>query len=323
MAIGSGIGGSFGIKKETTHGTGVTVDRWFPGASFGIQPVIELTPVDGIAAGRQAMVEQVATKRSGTGQWVGQVPTSKFGPILQGLFGVTPTPAQQAATAAYLQAYTTPVDTLGFSYTAQVGVPMASGTVNPYTGTGGKIVAAEFSSDVSGVLNATVDFTFQNVVDSVALASPTYAASSVMSTLAVKLGTFNGEAAITGVRAASVKIERTTGEMAGAIGAQPEGPSLGTVVSGTLETDFVNETYFNDRYLATSTTSLVLDWTGSLIASTYYNQLKITCPKVYFGQAVPVIDGPNVVGMSVPFTAALDTTNGLVLASYMSVDTTL
>lgn len=330
MVIGSGLGGSIGLKKETTFGTGVTVDRWLPAASFGVQAVIEQTPVDGIAAGRLAAVEQIITKRRGTGQLVCQVPTNKFGAILQGTWGVTPTPTQQAATTAYLQTYTTLADNYGFSYTVQAGAPLAGGTMAQFTGTGGKILALELSSDISGVLNATVDFDFQNVVDATVYASPTQVASSVLGGsggaaggCVVKLGTYSSEAAITGVRGISVKIERTTGELAGAVGAQPEGPSLGAVVSGTIETDWVNKTYFNDRYLAGTPTSLVVDWYGSLIASTYYNQVGVTCPKVYFGQSSPVVDGPNVIGVSVPFTAALDTTNGLALARYQSTDTAL
>ena len=269
MAYGSGLGASFGLKKEGVFGTGVTVDRWLPGESFYIKPEITTEPVWGLAAGRLAPTDEVVTGTKGVGQWVGQVPTTKFGPILQGLFGVTPTPTQQAATAAYLQAYTTPADNYGFSYTCQAGAPITTGTVNPYTGTGGKITAVEFSSQINTPLKATVDFNFQNVVDSTALTSPSYVASSVLNKLTVKLGTFNSEAAVTGISAASVKIERPMDtERPGYPGAYPEPISNDTVkITGTLEAQFTDETYFNDRFIGHTSTALVLEWMRAMFSS--------------------------------------------------------
>jgi hypothetical protein len=67
----------------------------------------------------------------------------------------------------------------------------------------------------------------------------------------------------------------------------------------------------------------VLEWTGPLIASTFFNTVRVRCPKVFFRDAVPGIDGPDVVKGSVAFESFLDTTNGLVLLDVISTDTTL
>ena len=325
MAVGSGIGASFGIKDESTFGTYVAVDRWWPGGSFFIKPEITTASVEGLAAGRMGDPDEVVVGKKGVGQWQGQVPTVKFGTAFKHLFATTPTPAQQAATAAYLQAYTL-ADNFGRSVCAQAGVPLATGTVQPYTGTGGKITAIELSSEVNTPLMATIDFNFQNVVDSQALAAPSYVANSVLNALVVKLGTYASEAAVTGIRSASVKLEREMDtQRPGLPGAYPEPIMVGQgfKVTGTIAPDFVAKADFADRFLAGTSTALVLEWTGPLIASTYYHQITITCPKVRFRDAVPGVDGPEIIKGSVAFDAFVDATNGLVLGSIMSTDTTI
>ena len=326
MAIGSGLGASFGISAESTYGTYVAPARWWPGTQFFVKPEIAKTPVQGLAAGRLGPgIDEVITGKSGTGQWQGQIPTNKFGLLASNLMGTAPTPAQQAATIAYLQAYTV-ADNFGKYLTAQVGEPLTSGTVVPYTGTGGKVTSLELASDVNGVLTGTVDMAFQNVVDTQSLSAPSYTAYGVHNSLVVKLGTFNSEAAITGVRSASVKLEREMDtDRPGLPGAYPE-PIMtgqGFKVSGTINPDFVAKADFADRFLAGTSAALVLEWTGTLIASTYYNMVRVRCPKVYFRDAVPGVDGPDVVKGSVAFEAFFDVTNGKGSVEYMSTDTTV
>lgn len=326
MAIGSGLGASWGMKKETTYVTGVTVDRWIPFTSAVIKPEITREPLVGMAAGRVAPVDALVTGRRGTGTLACQVPSTKFGAILQQIFGSTPTPTQQAATTAYLQAYTLTADLLGMSFTAQVGAPLTTGTANPYTGTGGKVVSAEFSGDTNGICSASLDMAFQQVVDSTALASPSYVAYTGLNRLAVKIGSYGSEAAITGIRNASIRIERPQDvERPGTPGAYPEPIANDFVaVSGTLTADFVDETYFNDKVLTEASTSLVIEWTNdTVIASTYYPTLRFKVPKVRFLEPVPEVGGPEILSASVAFTGYLDTTNGLVACDYISTDTAI
>ena len=325
MAIGSGLGASFGIVDESVYGTYVAPTRWYPFTSANIVPVLDVTPVDGLAAGRFGSIDEVITGRKGTGTLASQVRTNKWGTVFKHLTGTTATPTQQAATAAYLHAFTL-ADNFGKSLTCQEGVPLTSGTVVPYTGTGGKVTSLELSSDVNGVLKGAMEFWFQNVVDSVGLAAPSYTSYTVLNSLAVKLGTFNSEAAITGVRSAAVKLEREMDTARpGLPGAYPEPIMIGQgfKVTGTINPDFVAKADFADRFLAGTSTALVLEWTGPLIASTYYYTVRVRCPKVFFRDAIPGVDGPEVVKGSVAFESFLDTTNGLVLLDVISTDTTL
>lgn len=333
MSVGSGIAASFGIVDETVFGTAVAVNRWLPGTQFFVRPDIGTEPITGLAAGRMGYPGEVVVSKRGTGQWQGQVPTVKWSLFLKHLMGTAPAPAQQGGTAAYKHAYTL-ADNFGKSFTAQVGVPLTTGTVQPYTGTGGKVTAIELSSDVNTPLTATVDMVFQNVVDSIALAAPSYVANGVLGGgqgpagqgLTVSLGTFGAEAAVSGIRSASVKLERMLdNERPGAVGAGPEPIMIGEgfKVSGTLAPDFQSKADFADRFIANTGGSLVLNWQGALIASTYYYGLKVTCPMVRFRDAVPGVDGPDIVKGSVAFDAFTDATNGLVLVDYTTTDTTI
>jgi hypothetical protein len=67
-----------------------------------------------------------------------------MGLMLKHIFGGAVTPAQQAATIAYLQTHTL-VDNIGRFFSGQAQVPQTDGTVKGFTGRGGKITSAEFT----------------------------------------------------------------------------------------------------------------------------------------------------------------------------------
>lgn len=320
MAFGSGLGSSFGLVDESTYGTYVAPTRWLRHTSGNIKPEISREPIWGLAAGQVAATTAVVTGRRATGQWAGQVPSTKFGLVLKHLMGTAPTPVQQAATVAYLASFGAIADNYGKSFTAQLGVPLTTGTVQSYTGTGGKVTAAEFSSDLNGVLTSTVDMAFQNIVDSQTLAAPSYVAATGLNRLAVKLGTYNSEALIGGVQSASIRIERPMDlERPGAPGAYPEPIANGLIaVTGSITAHFTDKSYFSDRVLTEGQTALVLEWTNdTVIASTYYPMLRFRCPIIKFTDPIPEVSGPEVVTATVGFEAYLDTTNGLVSADYL------
>jgi hypothetical protein len=71
------------------------------------------------------------------GPLAGEVPTTGFGYLLNGLHGNTVTPVQQAATTAYLQTHTLSSPPTSKSYSIQVQMPpVTSSTLVPidYTG---------------------------------------------------------------------------------------------------------------------------------------------------------------------------------------------
>lgn len=330
MAIGSGLGSSVGVVAETTYGTYVAPSRFFAARSFNVKKMQTTAPISGVAAGRPASPDEVVTTTAASGQLQTDVLRKDFGLLLAHLMGSSSTPVQQAATTAYLQTHVL-ADNFGKSLTLQGGFPNAAGTVVPKTATGCKITQAEFSCGVDGLVQATFDFDAKSYTEAQSLAAPSYTASNMpfhFGEMSVKLGTYASEASVTGVRTANLTISRPqdVGRFyAGTLGTKAE-PVWNefAVVSGTLEVDNVTPADFHDRFVNHTSTSMILEWVGSTaIASTYYPTLRFTMPKVYFGDGLFEVSGPEVLKGSIPFTAFYDTTNGLVSASYMSTDTAI
>lgn len=329
MAYGSGLGASVGLVAESVFGTYVPPTRHFPAKSFNVKKVQNVLPVSGIAAGRTAEPDEVVTTTAATGQLQADVLRKDFGLLLAHLMGSTATPVQQAATAAYLLTCTVG-DNYGRSLTLQGGFPNAAGTVVPKTATGCKITQAQFSCSVNGALEATFDFDAKSYTEAQALAAVAYTANNItpfhFGEMGIRLGTFNSEATVQGVRAVNLTIARPqdTERFYGGNGGTKSEPIMNGMlgVSGTLEVDHVTVADFNDRFVNHTSTSMVLEWVGTTaIASTYYPTVSFQMPKVYFGDGFGEVSGPEIVKASIPFTARLDLTNGQLIAKYMSTDT--
>jgi hypothetical protein len=212
----------------------------------------------------------------------------------------------------------------------QAGVPDLGGTVRPYTFLGSKITAIEFACGIDQNLTATVTVDSREVVEDETLAAPSYATGVNVFHFAqgaVKLGTYGAEASVSGVRSMRLRIERpqrTDRFYFGGAGLKSE-PILNdyAVVSGTIDADFTDKTIFADRFAADSSTSLVWEFVGPNIESTYDETFRITVPMIFFDSDTPVINGPDVVTGPYNFTAAYDGTNAPATIAYISTDTTL
>lgn len=328
MAIGSGLGGQLGIAAETTYGTFVAPTK-FP--EFSKESLVEKKTTAtsaGIAAGRllPLSTRRVVTQREAAGNIELEVPNKSFGIILQTLMGTTVTPVQQGATAAYLQTHTL-ADVAGKSLTIQKGVPLTTGTVTDKSFVGCKIISAEFSVEVGGMLMCTLEIDGKQCDESQTLAVASYPTMSPFhfGQLAVKTGAFGAEAALDGIRKVSVKIERPqdVGRFyAGQSGLKKEPISNGLVkISGSLETDYVS-TALDDLHTSDAATSCVVELVGPLIASTFFETFRITLPAIKLDDAPPSIEGFEVIKPTFNFTGFYDGTNQPKI-EYISTDVTL
>lgn len=329
MAIGSGLGASFGIAAESTYGTGVPVTRWFPGDSFSIEKQQDFQPVSGVAAGRMAPPDDVATREWATGKWNGQVTRTKFGLLLAQLTGSSTTPVQQGATAAYLQTHVWG-DDFGKSLTAQIGMPNTAGTVNARAGFGGKINSAEFSCELGGNLMLGAEFDFRKYDEAQAFAAPSYPAGELPFTFAqsaLKLGTFGSEAVVQGVRKVGITFARgrdTERFYAGNAGLKSE-PIYNAMsgITGSLDVDLVTKADFHDRWVGNTATSLVWEFVGPIIASTFAYTFRITLPRVKFKAGIDEVSGPDVNKGSIPIEVFQDPTNGFAKFELITTDVTI
>ncbi len=152
MAIGSGLGASFGAAPEVTYGTYVAPTKHYefsPSSGEDLKKQQTFVQGGGLAAGTLAQrgTRRAMTAESGAGSITMDVPNKSFGLLLQALMGTTVTPVQQGATTAYLQTHAL-ADNFGKNLTLQKGVPQTDGVVKPYTFLGSKVTGAEFSCGV-------------------------------------------------------------------------------------------------------------------------------------------------------------------------------
>ncbi|MEU1122129.1 phage tail tube protein [Streptomyces sp. NPDC005899] len=328
MAIGSGLGAQVGIAAETTYGTFVAPAKFIEFTKESLQLKKTTAQSAGIAAGRLVPLSsrRVVTQRQASGSLEMEVTNKAMGVLLQSLMGTTVTPAQQAATSAYLQTHIL-ADTAGKSLTIQKGVPLTTGVVTRKNFLGCKVISAEFSCEVGGMLTASFEIDSKDVEETSVLASASYPAMAPFhfGQMSLKTGVYASEVARNGVRKVSIKIERpqaTERFYAGAAGLKAEPIANDQVkITGSIEMDYV-DTILDDLHTSDAATALVWDFTGPLIAATHFERFTIKLPAIRFDDAPPTVEGFDVVKPTLSFTGLYDGTNPTVI-EYMSTDITL
>ncbi|CBG71869.1 conserved hypothetical protein [Streptomyces scabiei 87.22] len=315
MAIGSGLGAQLGIAAETTYGTFVAPTKFieFSKESLALKKTTALS--SGIAAGRLLglSARRVLTRQEVQGNVDFEVTNKGMGIPHQALMGTTVTPVQQGVTTAYLQTHTL-ASVAGKSLTIQKGVPLTSGTVTDKSFVGCKVTSAEFACAVGEMLTCSMEFDGKNSDESQTLATASYPSMTPFhfGQMSLKTGTFGTETALDGIRKVSCKIERPQDVerfYAGQAGLKKEPIENDLVkISGTLETDYVS-TALDDLHTSDGATSMVWEFVGPLIASTFYETWRLTLPAIRLDEGPPVVDGFGVVKPSFNFVSLYDGTN--------------
>jgi len=326
MAIGSGLGAQLGIVAESTYGTFVAPTRFIEFTKESLALKKTTAQSAGIAAGRllPLSARRVLTRREVQGSIDLEVTNKSMGLLLQALMGTTVTPVQQGATTAYLQTHTL-ASIAGKSLTIQKGVPLTTGTVTDKSFLGCKVTSGEFSCEVGGMLMGTFEIDGKDCDEAQTLATASYPSMSPFhfGQMAVKTGTFGAETALDGIRKMSCKIERPQDVerfYAGQAGLKKEPIENDQVkISGTIETDYVATT-LDDLHTSDGATSLVWEFVGPIIASTFAETFRVTLPAIRLDEGPPVVDGFGVVKPTFNYVGLYDGTNQPKI-EYMSVDT--
>jgi Phage tail tube protein len=328
VAIGSGLGAQLGIAAESTYGTFVAPTKFIEFTKESLAFKKTTAQSAGIAAGRLLALSsrRVVTRKEVTGSIDLEIANKGMGLLVQALMGTTVTPVQQGVTTAYLQTHTL-ADTAGKSLTIQKGVPLTTGTVTDKSFLGCKVTSGEFSCGVGEMLAGSFEFDGKDCDETQTLAAASYSNMSPFhfGQMALKTGTFGAETALDGIRKVSCKIERpqdTDRFYANQSALKKEPISNDQVkISGSLETDYVATT-LDDLHTSDAATSLVWEFIGPLIASTYYETFRITLPAVKLDEGPPMVDGFGVVKPTFNFTGLYDSTNQPKI-EIISTDTTL
>lgn len=331
MAIGSGLASSIGIAAESTYGTYVAPTRHHEFSKESLTKKKNAIQGGGLAAGRlqQLGSRRVVSTVAGDGSVDMEVTNTKMGLLLSHLAGSSSI-TQEGATTAWTQTHTA-ADNVGKYLTVQKGVPLTTGTVQPYSFLGGKITAAEFTCGVTTMLTSSWDFDFQDVTEAQSLAAPSYPSNSPFhgGQMVVKLGTFGSEASVDGITKITVKIERP--QQTDRYYASGTSPALKAEplindylkVTGSFEQDFVNKTSIADLFASDDSTALVVEWVGPVIEGAFNEAFRIKVPMIFVDTETPNVEGPDVVNAKYSFTGQYDGTNAPFIIEYTSTDTAI
>ncbi|WP_404974892.1 phage tail tube protein [[Kitasatospora] papulosa] len=328
MAIGSGLGAQLSIGAETTYGTYAAPSKHLEFNKADLKLAKTTAQSAGIAAGRFLALSsrRVVTQRQASGSVELEVTNKGMGLLLQALMGTTVTPVQQGAGPAYLQTHTL-ADSFGKSLVMQLGIPLTTGAVTDKTFLGCKVISAEFSCEVGGMLVATFEIDSKDCDETQTLVAASYSnmAPYHFGQMALKTGVFASEAARDGIRKVSVKFERPQAVerfYAGQAGLKKEPIANDQVkITGSIEMDYV-DTIFDDLHTSDAATSLIWEFVGPNIASTYFETFRVKLPAIRFDDAPPTVEGFDVVKPTLSFTGLYDGTNQPAI-EYISTDITL
>lgn len=331
MGLPSGLGSSFGFATEVTYGTYVEPTKWIECSQPQLRKTKNTVQGGAMTAGgygRRGSMRNVTTKAGG-GTINTEVFSKRMGLLLNALMGGTVTPVQNGATTAYTQTHSLG-DPTGKYLTMQVGVPDLGGTARPYTFLGSKITAMEFSCGIDENLTVAITVDSRDVTEAETLAAPSYATGVNVfhfGQAALKLGTYDSEAAIQGVRRVTLRIERPSRVDRFYMGNSglKSNPVINDYVniSGTIDWDYITKADIADRFAADTSTALDWVFTGPEIDTGEEELFRIRCPQIFFDTDTPVVDGPDIVTGSYNFVARDDGTNGIGQIIYVSADTAL
>jgi hypothetical protein len=335
MALASGLGSQLGLKKETTWGTAVTVDKFYEFDSDSLNLAQSYQDSVGLKAGRtiQPSGRMVQTTRGVAGDTPMQVPTKLFGTILDLMHGATVAPVQQGATAAYLQTHPIGTTQPNKSATIQINKPDTGGTDHAFTYPGAVLTSVAFACDAGGVLTVTLTWdakdetTPSTTPSGAALASASYA-SGVTSWVGTGTGVVLN---VNGSPYGSAKSWSLTWTQpyytdryymgSGGLKGKPI-PNGFATLNGTVAGDWDAETLYL-LYRSGAIIDIFADFQGATIASTFKEQIKFDCTSVQLRGDSPNVGGPDVLSQSINFMGGDNGSVAPLTILYESTDVTL
>jgi hypothetical protein len=323
MASGNDMRWGISIP-ETTYGTRVAPTRFFGlnSEDVGYEFNRYFSPV--LGTGRWAR-PSIVTTSAGTGSITGDVPTTGFGWLLNGLHNNTVTPTIQGAGPAMLQTHTldTPV---ARSYTIQVQVPpVNTSTLLPNDLYGCVFGGVTFSWDPGEVLRFELPIIARELNTAQTLA--TYTPPAAYNLLSFK----GGQILVGGTPEANVV---GGGNMAIAYNLRDDAFALGSsglmakpvetdkpTATGTFTADFNDLTNLN-RVTGDTSADVILRFEGITLNATFKEMLEVTIPDAKFTSPRPTVGGPGPVQQEVSFSNASSTGDAVVI-KYISTDSVL
>lgn len=332
--VGSGIGSSLGMAKESAWGTFTTPVRFPEFTSETLEWKPKRIVGTGLASGNS--VQRNSTRQQTTSTVTGDIKCPMYykgmGLFLGGIMGTMGTaPIQQGATAAYLQTHALTANTIGQSFTFQKGVPQISNAVIvQYNYTGCKMTKAVFECAADQFLTATYSIDGKAYDTSNTYTAATYLTPNpifAFNQTSFKIGTLGSEAVVEGIRKFTLTIERplrVDSFYLDGTGLKAEQVNNNfTKITLDLESDYLLDTNFVAQFNADTAQSVIIDSLGPVIASTFHNEIQFQIPNMRWETGPPMIAGPDIVQPKLQLIGLFDDTHVAATITYMSTDTTI
>lgn len=327
--VGSGLGASVGLAAETAFGTFVAPQRWleFQDEKFVWKPKI----VEGKSLNGQltpSLTQRIVTSSRIEGSLKTYLHQNLMGVLFQQLFG-NATSTENATTGTYTQAFSIG-DVQGKSLSFQINRPDITKADHVYSYSGMKVSGAKLTIGTDEF--ADVDWTLigQQVSYTQVLSAPAinvtnppfhFVESSIVA------GNFGSEVVIASVDKADIDFKRPFNSNRIPIGSNGlmNEPIQNAVIeiSGSLNTEFVNATDWEQAFRTQAPLSLILSFTGGQIATGYNASFSIHLPSIAFEGESPTVNGPDILKPAYAFKAFDDGTHGLAAATYVTTDATI
>lgn len=309
------------------YGAGGTVTRFLEIESETLANSINQVESSAVRANSRFLrTDRWALNRKGAAGDVSfEVMNTGFGLLFKQLMGASAITTPSGASLTRLHTYTC-ADMTGQSHYVQVGRPDTNQEANPFNYIGGKITSAEFTNDVDGLLLLKATYDFQDEQQTTTLAAASYPSSQspfnwIQGTVSI------GGGVVGYVNKISVQVENGLKTdryfIRGQYAKNEPIPNAMAKISGTLSMEFNDTTAYN-RFVAGTTASVVLTWTGAQIEATtppYSYQVVMTIPNARFEGNTPNVSGPDVLTLDQPFTGLYDGTNSPLTIQYYTTDT--
>jgi hypothetical protein len=333
MGVGGGLAGSIGVGVEIGgYGVYAAPTVWYEVESETLLDVRNRVNASGLAA--NVLVERgarrVTVSEDINGQIVMYATQKKIGLLLAHFMSSDVVPVAVGATGAFTAAHVDNGNGLrGKSLTIQKGIPQADGTIKPYTFLGCKITAVQFELGRGELLKLTLTVDGRQMIETQPLVAPTYTTGLLpfgFKGWALTSGVFGAETALGGVSKLTLTITRTMKTdryNANGAGLKDEPVQNGrTVISGTMDTEFVDKTRLVDVFHADGAISVISQYVGAAI-TTANALLGLALPQCFPEGTTPGLANEDIVAPVIPFVALFDDIHPALTVTYVSTDATL
>jgi hypothetical protein len=313
---------SVGFKKESTFGTGVTVDRFLEYTEESFDFARTFYQGSGLRPGSRLprSGRRVLVKDGAEGDISLEVPTRGIGTLLELLMGVASS-TLIPTTTAYQQVFTPIKNDFLPTATIQKGVPrLGQNTVDAYTMRGMVCSDFEFSASNSEVLKLKTAWVGKEIDTTIAYATPSYpaglelfsfvgAALTVGGTVTLPTTTAlaTGGTAVANVRDFTCSWDNgldSNGYNLGGAGKLTRPPAVGAAVGKGKMTAEYDSLAFRDAVRDQTDLAIVATFQGPTIiaGTTIYPTLQIVIPNIRLEGELPKSNGGDVITQSLDFT---------------------